>query len=253
MQNVVKSISLALLLLLLVPTSAAAKSGPTLAPDDRGPLSKVSFIHYRRGYTPPQLPTDVLNYAKPSGAGGSSACYGFIASGARWKQTENFIVNPTNLEGLDQNYLYNTYLGATDLWDNQVAFDIFGSSASDSAATFDFNATDNKNVVKFGPYSDANVIAVTNVWGYFYGNPKTRELIEWDMLMNNAFNWGTGENDKMDLANIATHELGHAAGLGDIYDTTCSDVTMYGYASEGEINKRTLESADITGITKLYQ
>ena len=55
----------------------------------------------------------------------------------------------------------------------------------------------------------------------------------------------------MDFENIATHELGHAVGLGDLYND-CTEETMYGYASYGETKKRTLEAGDITGIKKLY-
>jgi hypothetical protein len=57
----------------------------------------------------------------------------------------------------------------------------------------------------------------------------------------------------MDFDNIATHELGHSCGLGDLYTSDCSQQTMYGYASNGETNKRTLECGDIAGISELYK
>ncbi|MBA7681586.1 hypothetical protein ES703_89926 [subsurface metagenome] len=66
------------------------------------------------------------------------------------------------------------------------------------------------------------------------------------------FDWGIADENKMDFENIATHELGHAVGLGDLYDSKCSEQTMYGYASNGETKKRTLESGDIAGIQSLY-
>ncbi len=56
----------------------------------------------------------------------------------------------------------------------------------------------------------------------------------------------------MDFENIATHELGHSVGMGDLYTAECNQQTMYGYASNGETNKRTLESGDINGIRALY-
>ena len=56
----------------------------------------------------------------------------------------------------------------------------------------------------------------------------------------------------MDFLNIATHEAGHAAGLGHAPDT-CLDETMYRFASEGEINKRDLNPGDIAGIVALYR
>ena len=57
---------------------------------------------------------------------------------------------------------------------------------------------------------------------------------------------------KMDLQNIAIHELGHGIGLLDVYEDACADVTMYGYGTEGETKKRTLETPDITGYTEMY-
>jgi len=40
--------------------------------------------------------------------------------------------------------------------------------------------------------------------------------------------------------------------LADVYETACSDVTMYGYSDYGEIDKRTLEAPDIKGLQTLY-
>lgn len=56
----------------------------------------------------------------------------------------------------------------------------------------------------------------------------------------------------MDVENIVTHEMGHSFGMGDLYTTACAQETMYGYASEGQTNARTLEAGDIAGISKLY-
>ena len=56
----------------------------------------------------------------------------------------------------------------------------------------------------------------------------------------------------MDVQNIITHEIGHSAGMNDLYSTSCLQETMYGYSTEGEIKKRDLNSGDITGIRKLY-
>ena len=75
------------------------------------------------------------------------------------------------------------------------------------------------------------------------------------MLFNESFAWGdadVGGQSVMDLQNIATHELGHSAGLADLYETACNQETMYGYGTEGEIIKRDLNPGDITGIQKLY-
>ncbi len=238
--------------LLIFSTPVNAASGI-----DRGPLSKITFIHYRPGRSPLPPLTPVAELVKPSSPAKprSTSCYAFISSGARWKTTENFTINPTNIYGLGPSFVENSFSVSAETWDQEVPFDIFGATSTDSAATFSFDSTDGNNVVLFDTYSDPGVIAVTNVWGYFYGSPKTRELVEWDMLMNEYFLWGnvdTMGTSVMDLVNIAIHELGHSAGLADLYNTACQEETMYGYSTEGETKKRDLNSGDVAGIKKLY-
>lgn len=64
------------------------------------------------------------------------------------------------------------------------------------------------------------------------------------------FKWSTkGEPDKMDLQNIATHEIGHFLGLDH---TMVFGATMYPYSGYGETKARTLEEDDINGICFLY-
>src|SRR3990172_712438 len=188
------------------------------------------------------------NYARPGGgAAKAPKCYAFMSKGARWKATEAYV---TDVESLATETSLET-------WDSQVAFDLFGtrdlSVAVDGADTV---APDNKNELYFGAIEEPGVIGVTIVWGYFSGPPQTRRLIEWDMILDNAdFSWGDATLNPavMDYQNILTHELGHSAGMADIYDASCSEVTMYGYGTEGETKKRDLAPQDITGIKELYK
>jgi hypothetical protein len=99
-----------------------------------------------------------------------------------------------------------------------------------------------------GDYSQDGVIAVTYIWY----NPGTKFAIESD-IFDDDFVWSlTGDPLKMDFQNIATHEMEHTLGLSDLYTSSCSEVTMYGYSDYGETAKRTLELPDITGIQILY-
>lgn len=217
--------------------------------EDRGPLTKITFIHYRKGQ------------AKPPWAGGDkgkgeSKCYEFLARGAKWKTVEDYYINPTNDDNLNKSFVKNAVnLGIAE-WENYGG-DIFGDGSVNHKVGYNYGNYDGINTASFGPYSDPGVIAVTTIWGYFSGPPPTRELVEWDMLFNDAstWEWGDGATDSglMDLQNIATHELGHSAGMGDLYRTTCDLETMYGYSTEGETIKRDLELPDITGIQKLYE
>ena len=223
---------------------ATAKAALPKGLVDRGPLTKITFIHYKKAF------------AKPPNAGGgkSAKCYGFLANGAKWKTNEPYYVNPTG-SGTDSSLVESAVLAGVTQWENDGG-NIFGDGSVDTAASYNGGNYDEQNTVTFGGGLDPGIIAVTNVWGYFGGPPSTRELVEWDLLFNNSAGWTWGDalsnSSLMDVQNIATHELGHSAGMGDLYEASCTLETMYGYSSEGETSKRDLYNGDIKGIQALY-
>jgi hypothetical protein len=108
---------------------------------------------------------------------------------------------------------------------------------------------DGVNGISYGDYPSAGAIAVTYIW--YYGD--TGEVIEVDTLFDTDYAWSTsGEPDKMDLQNIATHEFGHWLVLDDLYMKPARRQTMYGYSGYGETIKITLENGDIAGIEEIY-
>lgn len=215
---------------------------PEQAVNNSPVLERAIFIHYRKGQ------------AKPPEAGKPSkgpSCYDFLARGARWKNLPvNYIVHP-DLEA--------TVAGAistsAETWDTATSTELFSDTYGvDEAVSWDSDAPDGRNELLYGNYPSPGVIAVTVVWGYFSAPPSLREIIEFDVLFDTDFVWGDAMLDPtvMDLQNIAIHEIGHGAGLDDIYETACSEVTMYGYSDYGETKKRTLEPPDIKGLLTLY-
>ncbi|MFH1663594.1 MAG: matrixin family metalloprotease [archaeon] len=214
---------------------------------DRGSLEKVKIIHYKDGKKIFEVKPE--NPGKPQ----NNSCYSFISKGAKWKTVEDYYINPVNDDALNADFVKNAVDAGITEWE-AFGGNIFGNSFLDYNAEFNDAATDNMNTVSFGFDFSPNVIGVTNVWGYFGGKPSTREIVEWDMQLNDQYSWGNAEIDSalMDLQNIATHELGHSAGLADLYNSSCYWETMFGYSSEGETYKRTLNSGDITGIQELY-
>jgi|SRR3989338_724501 len=191
-------------------------------------------------------------------------CYGFLASGAKWKGTaEPWVVNPDNTRGLDPAAVYSGLGADIAKWEdaadgivgNSSGINILGDGTiTSSTLVADTAAPDGSNEVYFGSVSDPNTIAVTIVWGIFSGPSFQRKLVEWDQVYNEVdYDWSlSGNAGAMDFHNIATHELGHSVGLNDQYNSACSAVTMYGYAGTGEANKQTLETPDITGVSTLY-
>jgi len=236
--------SLIVISVLVLPEIVDAK-----AIEDRGPLTKRVFIHYRN----PKGKSD--NKGKNPKAPASEGSYTYIANGMKWKTTENYILNSY---GAPEGTLAAIAAGM-NTWDIEVPdFDIFGSLSTNDYAFVDLNATDDMNVIEFAPLDDGNVIAVTYVWGYYNAPPRFREIVEVDMIFNTDGGWTWGhaafEGDTvMDVINIATHELGHACGMGDLYDPLASEETMYGYSRIGEIKKRDLYDGDIAGIKNLYK
>ncbi len=187
--------------------------------------------------------------AKPPWAGGgndkgTTTCYEFLAKGAKWKQTEQYITGVGVDVALTQTSL--------DTWNEQS--NIFGArdtiGFTDGA---DDVSPDGKNEVELVNLGPTNTIAYTIVWGIWGGRPSRREIVEWDAVFNTAYPFGDADANPsvMDYQNIATHEFGHAAGLGHP-DNTCTEETMYAYAGYGETNKRDLFTGDIAGINELY-
>ncbi len=222
-----------------------------------------AMVHYRES---PGKPSGCNNDGKCQGwedascgdcSGGAptSSCYGFLSKGAKWKTLEPYVVNPSNVHGLNSSFVMENFASDVGKWEAAASVDILGpGSLTFEALEADTVSPDGNNEVYFGSIDDSNAIAITIVWGTFGGRPSARELVEWDQVYDQVdFGWSaTGEPGKMDFENIATHELGHSIGLDDLYDSACSEETMYGYASEGDTNKRTLEAGDIAGAQKLY-
>ncbi len=184
----------------------------------------------------------------------TSSCYVFLARGAKWKTVEPYIVDPSNTHGLDETFVRDNFANDIAKWESAAGRDILGNEISGIVDGADTVSPDGRNEVYFGSIDSPGAIAVTIVWGIFGGPPPFRELVEWDHIYDQEdFDWSAaGEAGKMDFESIVTHELGHSMGLGDLYMGECSEQTMYGYASNGETNKRTLESGDIAGISALY-
>lgn len=195
----------------------------------------------------------------PGGEDPPSSCFAFLANGARWNTTEPYLVDPSNNAGLDNAVLnLATVIDQTSAslgeWDDEVTtFNIFGVEVAGTVDGIDLVQPDGFNEVLFGDIAQDGAIAVAIVWGVFRGPPFARGLVEWDVLFDDVdFAWSTsGVVGLMDYQNIATHEFGHAAGMGHP-DNSCIEETMYAFAGLGETIKRDLNAGDIAGINELY-
>ena len=237
---------------ILIAVTILAVSGVAVAISNQGAekskapdLEKIEFIHWKK------------DFAKPEAAKGPKAptCYKFLTPGKypiRWQGVEplvSYVINPTNPQDLSETFVTGAVRTSAETWDAAT-----GKELMNDAYIIDYSATygvqNYENAITFGDYPTEGVIAVTTVWY----NPATKVIVEFDVEFDTDWTWGdaTLDSTKMDLQNIATHELGHGVGLADVYDKACETVTMYGYSTNGETQKRTLEQPDITGLQKLY-
>jgi len=230
---------------ILIGIVVIALSGVALAISNQGAekskapdLEKIEFIHWKK------------DFAKPGAAKAprTPACYKFLTgSKVKWPSTVSYFINPGQI--LDETFVISAISTSAETWDVVTSKELMNN-----IYTIDYTAAygvqNYKNAITFGDYPTVGVIAVTTVWY----NPATKTIVEFDIEFDTDYTWGDATSDvtKMDLQNIATHELGHGVGLADVYETACNAVTMYGYSDYGETQKRTLEIPDVTGLRTLY-
>jgi len=212
-------------------------------------LQRIIFIHPAK---PP----------KPPGGGDENGYFKLINGGVKWKTFPVPIeVNPANPSGLGPSAVSGAVSISAEEWDDGdysgwggVTPNLFADTIGTVDKTYDDLAwtsdkLDGANTLVWGNYPTSGVIAVTILWY----NPATKTIVEFDIVFDTDYKWSTtGVSDAMDLQNIATHEIGHGAGLGDVYQDAAYKETMYGYSTVGEISKRDLYIGDKQGITKLY-
>ena len=180
-------------------------------------------------------------------------CCAVLADGARWKTTEGYTIDVGNEQGLSSSFITTALSSATTAWDSQLAFSLIGTQTVGSITTIDTSGPDGQNQIIFAVLNSESVIAVTYIHGTFGGSVSGRSIIEFDMIFNENFAFGDGASNKMDLQAIATHEFGHAFGLGHPDAVSaCSETTMFPTASFGETKKRSLHADDIACICNLY-
>jgi matrixin len=135
---------------------------------------------------------------------------------------------------------------AMSAWTNAPANFSFVYQGSNSRTSYKQNYS---NEAFWGWDDPGGAIAYAVTWGY------ANEIAEVDLTFLEQFKWSSDNNpswSEMDIQNIATHEFGHFLQLLDLYSNGDAAKTMYGYAGEGETNKRSLEVDDKNGIAHIY-
>jgi len=135
-------------------------------------------------------------------------------------------------------------------WDSHTGASLYSVSEDSGSGTWPGVALDSSNTVAWdtidGP---GGIIGVT----YYSYNRATKQMVEFDIVLDADESWSlTGDTGTFDVQSIATHEAGHTLVLGDIYSPKDAALTMYGYASTGDTEKRTLATGDELGVQAIY-
>ncbi|MFC1629693.1 matrixin family metalloprotease [Patescibacteria group bacterium] len=268
---------------LMIPAAEKAKERASVAVDKSPVISgdwaisnpgleKIEFIHWKDGFAKPSCNKNGICEPElgenPSCADckdgedptPTTSCYAFMGQYGKklLKWNELPVSYAINSDGLSEIFVVGAITAGAEEWDVNTGKEIFNNSYTVSTGPeAAYKVQNYVNGISFDDYYiDPGIIGAANVWY----SPATKEIVEFDIVFETDYAWGDClgneiecyNNEVMDLQNIAIHELGHAVGLADVYEAECNEVTMYGYSNNGETQKRTLESADITGIQMLY-
>ena len=155
-----------------------------------------------------------------------------------------YYINPANMDVSPSAIEPAIRVGA-DAWRLQPGASFAFTLAGYSTQTT--NTNDGINLVMFRNASSGSALATTYTW--FSGT----RIIDADMVFWDAgfqFVTGTSEcSNAFFIEDIATHEFGHALGLGH---STVPTATMYPSISTCSQESRTLDPDDIAGVLSLY-
>jgi hypothetical protein len=168
----------------------------------------------------------------------------FSTLGVKWAGTApqvHFKVNPAWISGAG-----TAVQNAAQSWSSAGANFQFVSDGTTTVTAAGYDGVNEILSANLG----AGILASTYSWWDGANN-----LREFDMVFNTYYTWNTtGTTGSFDVQSVATHELGHALGLRDLYGNsgTPNDAAkaMYGYGSTTA--KRNLTQADKDGITYIY-
>lgn len=190
-----------------------------------------------------------------NGSGLTSSGYvydvGFSFGGSKWGTgvlTETYRINPNCADAAAAEIALVNAAAAT--WN--AASDFTFVNGGTCSSTTNPPPSDGYNDIYWASSGfDSGTLAWNRYW-YYPGTPYN-QIVETDIVFNDAYSWGDGSGGTFDVQSVALHELGHSLNLSDQYgagDASANKV-MYGMIPSGS-QRRTLTSDDTAGIRWIY-
>ena len=168
----------------------------------------------------------------------------YVTNGPTWSQAQApYYINSANLDLAGISAETAVRSGA-DTWQQQSAAFRFTYSGLSSQTTTTY---DGINLVLFRNASSGSAIATT-YWWTSGSRIVDADIVFWDGAFR-FFAGSSGCSGGFYIEDIASHEFGHALGLGH---STSTNATMYPSVSACNMGNRTLDADDIAGVRALY-
>jgi hypothetical protein len=188
-------------------------------------------------------------------------------AGWRWADNPNiqlYVKSDRYLSGerLTSSEAKNAISAAAETWDDATGQELFNDNVIVSSR-LNTDRYDYKNVHAW-KYIPSSALAYART--YYYPSrlvvgadgKSYYKAVESDVCYNTRYSWSTSGTDgtpyrggAIDVQTVALHELGHTAGLGDIYGTELAADSSQIMNLYNDI-QRTLGAGDTEGIQKLY-
>ncbi|KAF0208326.1 MAG: cell wall-binding repeat-containing protein [Actinomycetota bacterium] len=189
---------------------------------------------------------------KNADASSSASCsydVGFSYGGVKWlggTPSAKYLVNANCADTTSEKALVDA---AAATWNAASDFKFIDGVVA-STSTVNPPGQNNKNDIFWASSGFTGALAANWIWYY---EPPVNQIIESDIVFNDAFNWGDGTGGTYDIQAVALHELGHSLNLSDQYGSLdgSESKVMYGFVAAEE-TRRALSADDLAGIRWIY-
>jgi len=202
------------------------------------------------------LPIGILSFSSDDYIYEEYGC-NFEFTGDYWDDSDmpiDYSVNITNDEGPGLTGEAGEIIASFNTWENAPYSDIdFHYDGLTDVRTV--NTADGVNAVfwRESSYFTDTLGVSANTLGLNVKRIVSHEIKEFDIVLNDGFDWCKGAvSGEYDIRNVVTHEVGHNGRLLDLYDSSNTYQTMYGYIDDDDTSKRSLYTGDNDGIKYIY-